>query len=348
MTTTREAPPTTTPPPPPSYDAGRGPITRAAPWAAGLWAVLYAAMAVLHLVRDTVAPWAPNPASVIGSFSEGEGAALVMVLGLAGGGALGAALTAPQARAGRVAAWVLAATGLVVALVVGDTRTLAFVGYLPMLLLGTVGIGPATDLDPGILGGSMLSLGCSVGGLAMVVVAAGTLGRGPIGRAWWSASSVARAGRWAVGVAVAVPAFYALTRVAWAAGIPLGVREEMLTELGDARWAGLGLALFALVGCVLTLGLVQRWGEVFWSWVPVLGGRPVPVAMAVVPALFVAAIVTSAGLGFWRMVLTGELEEMPGAREDWAAWAPELLWPLWGVALAAAALAHRARRTVTR
>ena len=103
-----------------------------------------------------------------------------------------------------------------------------------------------------------------------------------------------------------------------------------------------------MVGCLLTLGLVQRWGEVFWSWVPGVGGRRVPVGMALAPALFVAAIVSSAGLGFWSAILAGHLGDLPGAEQDWAAWAPELLWPVWGVALAVAALAYRTRRTVTR
>lgn len=35
---------------------------------------------------------------------------------------------------------------------------------------------------------------------------------------------------------------------------------------------------------LLTLGLVRPWGEVVPRWIPVLGGRRVPVAAAVVPA----------------------------------------------------------------
>ena len=155
-----------------------------------------------------------------------------------------------------------------------------------------------------------------------------------------------RIGRWAVAAATLVPLSYAVTRIAWAVGLPLGVREEFLDELGSAKWAGLGLGAFAVVGSLLTLGLVQRWGEVFWSWVPVVGGRRVPVGMALAPALFVAAIVSSAGLSFWSALLGGHLADVPGAEEDWAAWAPELLWPVWGVALAVAALAYRSRRSV--
>jgi hypothetical protein len=51
-----------------------------------------------------------------------------------------------------------------------------------------------------------------------------------------------------------------------------------------------------LAGAFLTLGLVQRWGEVFPRWVPFLSGKRVPPAMAIVPASLVTVMVTSAGL----------------------------------------------------
>ena len=51
---------------------------------------------------------------------------------------------------------------------------------------------------------------------------------------------------------------------------------------------------------------------------------------------------------FVRLTLTGGLDEILGdgvlGGENWAALAPELLWPLWGAALAAAALAYYYRR----
>ena len=145
-------------------------------------------------------------------------------------------------------------------------------------------------------------------------------------------------------MAATIPLLYALPRFAWHLGVPLGVSEEFLATLGDASVAGLGLGLFAVVGSLLTLGLVMPWGETFWSWVPVVGGRPVPVSLAVVPALFVSTAVMTAGVGFVRMAVGGDLADVPGATTDWATWAPTLLWPAWAAALAVAALAYRARR----
>jgi hypothetical protein len=54
---------------------------------------------------------------------------------------------------------------------------------------------------------------------------------------------------------------------------------------------------------------------------------------------------------FVRLTLTGELGAILGevvlTGENWAALAPELLWPLWGVALGAAMLAYYYRRRGT-
>jgi hypothetical protein len=81
--------------------------------------------------------------------------------------------------------------------------------------------------------------------------------------------------------------------------------------------------------------------------VPITGGRPVPVALVVVPASLAAVLVTNAGLMFWRMVLAGgfPLGDIDLTMEnDWAALAPELLWPAWGLALGAATAAYSIRR----
>lgn len=332
--------PTTTPTVSPTTSPATGHRTAAlAPWLAGLWAIVCTGTAVLHLVRDTGAPWVPTPASVLGSSSSADVSALIVALGT-----LAAAGLVLRPRSARVAGALLVTSGLVVALLLADVRALTFLGYGPMLLLGLVGIGPASEVDGAVLVPALAAVGHSVGGLALVLTGATAIRASSARGSGWSPRSAARVCRAAVVVAVAVPAFYALTRLAWALGITFGVRDEFLVELGDGKYAGLGLALAALAGCVLTIGLVRRWGEVFWSWLPVLGGRAVPVAMAVVPSVFVGSVVFSAGLAFWRLVLVGEIDETPGAVADWAAWAPELFWPLWGVALVVAGLAYAARR----
>jgi hypothetical protein len=77
-----------------------------------------------------------------------------------------------------------------------------------------------------------------------------------------------------------------------------------------------------------------------------VGGKRVPPALAIVPATLVAILVTTAGLMFVRLTLLGQIGALFTfvGDDDWAALAPELLWPLWGVALALATLAYFYRR----
>ncbi len=149
-------------------------------------------------------------------------------------------------------------------------------------------------------------------------------------------------------MAVAVPLTYAVTRYLWALGVPLGISEEFLRE-GQAIglwWAGAALATLAVGGAVLTFGLIRPWGETFPRWIPFLAGRRVPESLVVIPASLISVLVTSAGMMFVRLVLAGTMGDVFVFAEEigWAALAPELLWPVWGVALATATLAYHYRR----
>ena len=131
---------------------------------------------------------------------------------------------------------------------------------------------------------------------------------------WKTPDSAARWGRWPTYFAVIIPVLYAVTRWAWALGFLLGISEESLREGQEVGlwWAGAALATLAVGGAILTLGLVLRWGEVFPCWIPFLGGKRVPISLAVVPASLVAVLVTRAGLMFVGLTLTGRLCAMLG------------------------------------
>jgi hypothetical protein len=174
---------------------------------------------------------------------------------------------------------------------------------------------------------------------------------GPEG--WTSPIKAARWGRIAVVVAMVAPVSYALTRYAWALGIPLGMSEEYLRSGQESGiWiGGLSMATFGLVGAVLMLGLVQRWGEVFPRWMIGLAGRRVPIALAVVPASIVAVLLIVGGIGIWsgldqmvaNLVASGAEDiEIIGALIFQLG--PTLLFPVWGVALAVATLGYYYRR----
>ena len=68
-----------------------------------------------------------------------------------------------------------------------------------------------------------------------------------------------------------------------------------------------------------------------------------PIALAVLPATLISAVITSAGLMFIRLAVTGVFDEFFGPGNP-ATYVPELFWPLWGVSLAAATLAYYYRR----
>jgi hypothetical protein len=225
-------------------------------------------------------------------------------------------------------------------------------GYLPVLIVGApFGYPPVDygDIFTWTLANQVL---CVVVGLVLgravlrwqfrTVGACEYCGRREAQSRWAAPAAAARWGRWAAWTAAAIPAAYAVVRLAWAAGIPLGISRGFLTELQDtgAVWAGAGLGAFALAGAVLTLGLVQRWGVVFPRWMIGLAGRRVPIKLATVPATLVAVFVTSASVGF--LTADGFLTMFTGGVS--LATLPMLLWPLWGVALAAAALAYYLRR----
>ncbi len=251
-----------------------------------------------------------------------------------------------------VATTVLAA---LLAVVVPDMKVLALAGYLPMLLvLLVLPGGPEVPLAEVFGWPTVNLLLLTVAGLAFAVHAVATwrsaadacvrCGRRGHGAGWWTPERIARWGRVGVAVAVTVPTGYAVTRYAWALGIPWGMSRQTLEVLLPILWAGAGLATGAVVGAVLTTGLVRPWGERFPRWMPLLGARTVPVGLAVLPATVVSVLVMSAGLMFVRLGVTGGLEVLPGKTTDVAAWLPELFWPLWSAGLALATWTYWLRR----
>ncbi|WP_432587794.1 hypothetical protein ABVG11_21055 [Streptomyces sp. HD1123-B1] len=173
--------------------------------------------------------------------------------------------------------------------------------------------------------------------------ACGSCGRTDGEPGWTSPEAAARWGRKAVRIAVIVPFVYASTRWAWALGIPLGISDELWEEgKEDHLWYwGAGLATLGALGALLTLGLVRRWGEVFPRWMVGLRGKRVPPLLAIVPASLVALLITIAGVMYIRLEIQGKFDNQS---EDWGTTVPEMFWPLWGAALAAATLAYHLRR----
>ena len=326
---------------------------------AAAWSLAYGLLGVYWAMGGAGFPFGENDPgaalSLLGGLRAGTGAPVIAALGLVGAVAAVAMVRVRRRRLlGAMLlgfAWASAAT---LTLLIPDYRVLVAVAYSPIILIGA-----PFDWPPGV---SILDvypwpvvnqLLCIAGGLLWAATAAAygrRIRRDRSHTGWTTPEAAARWGRWATYVAVTIPLVYAVTRWAWALGFPLGISEEFWREGQEVGlwWAGAALATLAVGGAGLTLGLVRRWGEVFPRWVPFLSGRRVPIPLAVVPASLVSVLVTTAGLMFVRLTLTGGIGAILGegvlSAENWAALAPELLWPLWGAALGTATLAYYYRR----
>ncbi|MEV1142858.1 hypothetical protein [Micromonospora sp. NPDC049799] len=337
------------------HDTARRP-DRLAPLAAG-WLGLWGVLALIATATDTGYPFGaddPNRESSLLRFLPADLGPPLFAGMLLVAAVVALALTAPATRPARPVRALLLGYGWAVAfalaVVVPSMQVLVILGYAPMLLLGAPFGWPPVDYADVFTWPLAARTASMVGGVLLagaVLVwqrrtagACAACGRDGTGRGWTTPAAAARWGRWAAGIAAVVPFGYALTRFAWAAGIPLGIDPDFLTEMREtnAVWAGARLGAFATVGAVLTLGLVSRWGERFPRWTPVLAGRRVPVRLAVIPATVVALAVTATGLSALSSASFLDLGGGP------VAWGPLLLFPLWGVALGAATYAYHLRR----
>jgi hypothetical protein len=317
---------------------------------AAAWAALYGVLALVWTLTGDGYPFGPNDDQSMGTllrllpvdlgaplFAAVLLPAAVLMLAIAGDQAV-----RPRGipRAALLAYGWLVAVALLI--VVPDMEVLALAGYAPMLIIGAPFGWPDVDYAQ-VFDWSLLNKGLAVlGGVLIAFTVLGWQRRTASSAALAAAAARwARWGRWATYVAAAIPVMYALTRFAWVAGIALGLSEESLRDLRDSDgvWAGAGLGAFAVVGAVLTLGLIQRWGEVFPRWMVGLAGRRVPVLLAVVPATFVTIAVAAAGVS---AVSTPRFLDL--ARDLNAAALPLMLWPLWAVALGTATFAYYLRR----
>ena len=281
---------------------------------------------------------------------------------------------------------VAAAEVAVFGLVLQGVRAIALAGYLvamalPLVLLG-VGVlvvrrSRGLRLPVLLTGAGLVAWGATTGSLAPDAVGrlAGEIAHGFADEAaalvvtvlflglagcWTvvlvslvqSTPRAAAVSRWAVRrrtgltVVAAVCALpYGLVRMTWLTPWPLLAPggDELSPEV---RLWGLLLGGGALLGFTLTMGLVRPWGERFPRWIPRLAGRPVPVAMAVVPGLLVAGIVTASAPGMLVELSLTENGGGVGVDSVTARVLAALVFPfwLWGPALALAVWGYAGHR----
>lgn len=176
------------------------------------------------------------------------------------------------------------------------------------------------------------------------------LGEEPAIRALSPAPGAPRWARRAAVLAVLTTIPSALWRIAMAVGVPVGVSEAVLTaDYGFPGWGTVyAFALSVLLvglGC-LSLGLVQRWGEVVPGWAPLIGGRSVPVFAVAVPASVGAVLLTV--LWITATANLGQIAEEFGLEGAalavvFACYSPLLAW---GPLLAAVTVSYVRRRRI--
>jgi hypothetical protein len=337
---------------------------RWAPYAAVAWSLIYAALGVFWAVSKRGFPYTTESVSdgmgpLLGRFGPGAAWIVVMMAGIPAAAAGAAMLRGVRNRSLRP---VLITAGALLAgillLLMTSLNLLILLGYVPYAIFSLF-TGAETSrvvLEAWTQWATGHQLLCLVGGFLWLAAtinyarrsgdACQYCGRRDGSEGWKSPENAARWGRIAVYVSMVVPVFYALTRFAWALGIPLGITEEHLRSGQESgMWtSGLFLATFGLVGAILTLGLVQRWGEVFPRWMIGLAGRRVPISLALVPALIVSVLLMVGGIATWfgyhQMVVAAEAI----GQDIGIVVGPVTVFPVWSVSLAVAALGYYYRR----
>jgi len=333
------------------------------PYASVAWSLVYAALGLYWAVSGRGFPYAPGLVSSITGPVAGRFGPVVAWIIVIAAGIPAAAVGTAMLRGVRLLRSLLMTAGVLLAtvllLLMTDLTlltTLAYVPYVVFRLLTGAEIGfflQQLTQSQWLIAHQLL---CLIGGFLWLAATVSYArrstdaclycGRRDSPEGWNTPDHATRWSRIAVYVAMVAPVFYAVTRYAWALGIPLGMSEEYL-RLGQERgiWtSGLFLANFGLVGAVLMLGLVQRWGEVFPRWMIGLAGRRVPIALAVVPASIVSVLLMVGGITILSGYAQMADEAVASGQDMWIAVSPTALFPVWGAALAVATLGYYYRR----
>ena len=148
--------------------------------------------------------------------------------------------------------------------------------------------------------------------------------------------------RWAVPVTVLAAACglpYFLVRLTWLTGSPVGVDAAELETSPGIQVMGFMLGLMGLVAATLTIGLLLPWGRVFPRWIPVVGGRDVPVLFPTLAAGLVGAVMAVAG----RAMVQSLIHDRANGEDVQALYLVLIPLPVWGPALMLAAGAYYLR-----
>jgi len=148
---------------------------------------------------------------------------------------------------------------------------------------------------------------------------------------------------WVTWIAILVPLPYSLSRVLWAAGIPVGISSGGLRDLDSPGWGSLpivGLALLAEAMAIFVHAFVLSRARTVPAWFPVGRGRPVRPWMVIAVLMLPIAILAyaNATTAAWLLGLVDIHQGVSGG--GWGVWMTAVVFGVWGPALTAATLAY--------
>lgn len=136
---------------------------------------------------------------------------------------------------------------------------------------------------------------------------------------------------------------YGIVRWAWALSIPFGTNNVAIVGNENIVITEAILGSLCIGGGILTLGLIQRWGEIFPRWCLFLAGKQIPIWIVVAPATLISAIITITGLKICLLIIYMMVNGTITIG-NWGKFVPFLSWLPWGISLGAAILAYYLRR----
>jgi hypothetical protein len=150
--------------------------------------------------------------------------------------------------------------------------------------------------------------------------------------------------RWMTWTAILAPLPYSVSRLLWAAGLPVGIDESLLREFDSPGLGSLYILVLALLPeatAVYTRTFVLHRPAHVPARVPVAGRRAVRPALVIAPLS--APILILAGFNVWSFgpVLDGfaippSNDGLPG----WSFWGQVACFWIWGVSLTIATAAY--------
>jgi hypothetical protein len=316
-------------------------------YAAAIWSLIYGLLGLYWLLEGTGFPFGKNDlrGQMMGSFLSNldvdVGGTVIASAGLVGT-VVASAMVSTWGR--RIPSKILLSfswvTSVTLVLIVPDSRIVQNFAYLFLLHFDLIDWRVVNQVFC-IVGGFIWGAS-AIAYFRLTRDACGNCGRKDVSEGS-TAKSAAQWGKLFTYLAVIMALPYGIVRWAWALSIPLGINDSTIVGNEDIVITEAILGGLCIGGGIITLGLTQRWGEIFPRWCLFLAGKQIPIWIVLVPATLISAIITITGLKLSPqiiyMMVNGTI-----TIENWGELVPFLSWLPWGISLGIAILAYYLRR----